>query len=99
MLSTYKTPLQFVVAVRQSDFELFAISDLDNKLVCTEHALSPSALSLTLAAETHQINPRRAVTWSVQDKMLKDDPRCRAFVINNALIDAISSANGIVYER
>lgn len=84
-----KTPLEFSIIVRKDNFAIFALTDLSQRTVCTQHTANLDFIVASRLFEQRNIQPARAVTWRIAQNLADNDQRCDAFVVSNVLLERV----------
>ena len=80
-------PLSYVIAAKRADSELFEISDLANRTICSNKPLNLDYLLINQAFSQSLVSAKLKFVASVEKQMLNPASRCDAFSLSNHLFE------------
>ena len=98
-LRRIKDSLNYSIISRQDDVEIFALSDLNGEQVCTQMPLSLDYLMVDQVLKETAKTVIKAVTRSIEQRIVSRDIRCRGFTASKALASRLEQNNPNDYAR
>lgn len=92
-------PLQYVIAVRRTDHELFEINDLDRQYVCAQRPLNLDYLLVNQAFDKPLMAANILSVDSVQQEMQSIRSACKGFALSDHLFQQLAGQHPEKYIR